>query len=359
MIAAVNGVCAGGGLHFVADADIVIVGADRDLRRSARLGRPGDGVRDDRARKKSPMEAVLRHGVRRPPRTAVRAARAYELGICSQVVDPPERCGDERKRWARRSPGTRPSCSPRRSGRCGARWNAVSVSDPTIGTAIVSYIEPASGQGARVQPVVRDAITSRRGARRPRRVRGAAIRRDDARARRCGRRGGRLFGDPGAGLVPRGRAGCCPASKREWDAWVGARDGDDRGRRAALSRAASTCTPPCTGSIVAVGNGRRDRRARPRLRGRHRRPQARTCTKIATGTTYRRAWSSARHSSERSCRRPNRPRTGYVLGFCDGDPIAARSKRSSSIRCGLRFGTRPFLAADSRYADDLSARRTL
>ncbi len=40
--------------------------------------------------KKSPMEAVLRMAlVGRHER--ISATRAYELGICSQVVDPPER----------------------------------------------------------------------------------------------------------------------------------------------------------------------------------------------------------------------------------------------------------------------------
>ena len=49
VIAAVNGVCAGGGLHFVADADIVIASLDRHLPRPARVDRPGERVRDDRA----------------------------------------------------------------------------------------------------------------------------------------------------------------------------------------------------------------------------------------------------------------------------------------------------------------------
>src|SRR3712207_8557336 len=37
VIAAVNGVCAGGGLHFVADADIVIASSDATDRKSTRL----------------------------------------------------------------------------------------------------------------------------------------------------------------------------------------------------------------------------------------------------------------------------------------------------------------------------------
>ena len=61
VIAAVNGVCAGGGLHFVADADIVIAAAERHLRRPARVGRARRRVYETIAlAKKSPMESVLR-----------------------------------------------------------------------------------------------------------------------------------------------------------------------------------------------------------------------------------------------------------------------------------------------------------
>jgi enoyl-CoA hydratase/carnithine racemase len=90
VIAAVNGVCAGGGLHFVADADIVVMAA------SATLVDPHVSIGQVSAYetitlvRKSPMEAVLRMAlVGRHER--VTARRAYQLGICSQVVDPPER----------------------------------------------------------------------------------------------------------------------------------------------------------------------------------------------------------------------------------------------------------------------------
>jgi enoyl-CoA hydratase/carnithine racemase len=90
VIAAVNGVCAGGGLHFVADADIVLMAS------SATLVDPHVSIGQVSAYetitlvRKSPMEAVLRMAlVGRHER--VTARRAYELGICSQVVDPPAR----------------------------------------------------------------------------------------------------------------------------------------------------------------------------------------------------------------------------------------------------------------------------
>jgi enoyl-CoA hydratase len=90
VIAAVNGVCAGGGLHFVADADIVIASS------AATFVDPHVSVGQASVyetialAKKSPMEAVLRMAFT-GRHERLTAQRAYELGICSQVVDPPER----------------------------------------------------------------------------------------------------------------------------------------------------------------------------------------------------------------------------------------------------------------------------
>ena len=49
VITAVNGICAGGGFHWVADADIVIAASRRAVLRPARVGRPGRVDRGDRA----------------------------------------------------------------------------------------------------------------------------------------------------------------------------------------------------------------------------------------------------------------------------------------------------------------------
>ncbi len=90
VVAAVNGVCAGGGLHFVADADVVIASADAAfLDPHVSVGQAS--VYETIAlAKKSPMEPVLRMAlVGRGER--VPARRAFELGIVSEVVDPPER----------------------------------------------------------------------------------------------------------------------------------------------------------------------------------------------------------------------------------------------------------------------------
>jgi enoyl-CoA hydratase len=88
VIAAVNGVCAGGGLHFVADADIVIAAADATfLDPHVSVGQVTAFEAIGLIRK-MPVEAVMRMAlVGRYER--ISAARAYELGMISQIVDPP------------------------------------------------------------------------------------------------------------------------------------------------------------------------------------------------------------------------------------------------------------------------------
>lgn len=90
VIAAVNGVCAGGGLHFVADADVVIAASDATfLDPHVSVGQAS--VYETIAlAKKSPMEPVLRMALA-GAHERMDAARAFQLGIVSQVVDPPER----------------------------------------------------------------------------------------------------------------------------------------------------------------------------------------------------------------------------------------------------------------------------
>jgi len=87
VIAAVNGVCAGGGLHFVADADIVIASSDATfLDPHVSIGQVTAYEVIALARK-SPMEAVMRMAlVGRHER--ITAERAFQLGILSEVVEP-------------------------------------------------------------------------------------------------------------------------------------------------------------------------------------------------------------------------------------------------------------------------------
>lgn len=85
VIAAVNGVCAGGGLHLVADADIVIAAED------ASFVDPhvsiGQAVAYEAITllRKSPMEAITRLTLSGKGER-LSAQRAYELGILSEVV---------------------------------------------------------------------------------------------------------------------------------------------------------------------------------------------------------------------------------------------------------------------------------
>ncbi|HTD49043.1 MAG TPA: enoyl-CoA hydratase/isomerase family protein [Acidimicrobiia bacterium] len=90
VIAAVNGVCAGGGLHFVADADVVIASTDASfLDPHVSVGQAS--VYETIAlSKKARMEAVLRMAFT-GRHERISAWRAHELGIVSDVVDPPGR----------------------------------------------------------------------------------------------------------------------------------------------------------------------------------------------------------------------------------------------------------------------------
>jgi enoyl-CoA hydratase len=94
VLAAVNGVCAGGGLHFVADADVVIAAATATfLDPHVSVGQAS--VYETIAlAKKSRMEAVLRMAFT-GRHERVSAQRAYELGIVSDVIDPPEELRDK------------------------------------------------------------------------------------------------------------------------------------------------------------------------------------------------------------------------------------------------------------------------
>ena len=108
VIAAVQGVCAGGGLHFVADADIVIASVDAEfVDPHVSVGQVSAYETIALARK-SPMESVLRMALAgRAER--VTAARAYQLGVVGQLVDPPEQLREEAQRVAELIAGNSPT----------------------------------------------------------------------------------------------------------------------------------------------------------------------------------------------------------------------------------------------------------
>jgi enoyl-CoA hydratase/carnithine racemase len=87
VIAAVNGVCAGGGLHFVADADVVIASSEATfLDPHVSIGQVSAYEVVALART-SPMEAILRMALV-GAHERVGAERARQLGIVSEVVAP-------------------------------------------------------------------------------------------------------------------------------------------------------------------------------------------------------------------------------------------------------------------------------
>jgi len=94
VITAVNGVCAGAGLHWVADADIVIAASDATFTDPHVSVGQVVTIEAIGLLKKMPVEAVMRMAmVGRFER--INAERAYELGMISQIVDPPEQLRDE------------------------------------------------------------------------------------------------------------------------------------------------------------------------------------------------------------------------------------------------------------------------
>jgi enoyl-CoA hydratase len=99
VITAVNGICCGGGFHWIADADVVIAASDAvffDPHVSV-----GQAVTIEAIGliRKMPVEPVMRMAlVGRYERLT--AARAYELGMISQVVDPPAALREEAQRLA-------------------------------------------------------------------------------------------------------------------------------------------------------------------------------------------------------------------------------------------------------------------
>src|SRR3954449_8347697 len=93
VITAVNGICAGGGFHWIADADIVIAASDAQFFDPHTSIGQVVSIEAIGLMKKMPVEAVMRMAfVGRYERMS--AQRAYELGMISEIVDPPERLRD-------------------------------------------------------------------------------------------------------------------------------------------------------------------------------------------------------------------------------------------------------------------------
>jgi enoyl-CoA hydratase/carnithine racemase len=94
VITAVNGICAGGGFHWIAEADIVIAASDAQFFDPHVSVGQVVAIEAIALIRKMPVEAVMRMAlVGRYER--IGAQRALELGMISQIVDPPERLRDE------------------------------------------------------------------------------------------------------------------------------------------------------------------------------------------------------------------------------------------------------------------------
>lgn len=85
VIAAINGVCAGGGLHLVADADIVIAAEEASFVDPHVSVGQAVAYEAITLLRKSPMEAITRMTLSGKGER-ISAQRAYELGIVSDVV---------------------------------------------------------------------------------------------------------------------------------------------------------------------------------------------------------------------------------------------------------------------------------
>ncbi len=90
VITAVNGICCGGGFHWVADADIVIAASDAQFFDPHVSVGQVVAIEAMALLRKMPVESVMRMAfVGRYER--MNAQRAYELGMISEIVDPPDK----------------------------------------------------------------------------------------------------------------------------------------------------------------------------------------------------------------------------------------------------------------------------
>ncbi|MDZ7676830.1 MAG: enoyl-CoA hydratase/isomerase family protein [Acidimicrobiales bacterium] len=119
VITAVNGICAGGAFHWVADADIVIASSDAQFFDPHVSVGQVTSIEMITLLRKMPVEAVMRMAL-----VGIHERMSVERGRrssgCSARSSIRRRSSARPPRsWARPSPGTRRPPWPRRSGRCG------------------------------------------------------------------------------------------------------------------------------------------------------------------------------------------------------------------------------------------------
>lgn len=89
VITAVNGICCGGGFHWVADADIVIAASDAQFFDPHVTVGQVVSIEAIGLMKKMPVEAVMRMAFM-GKYERMGSVRAHELGMISEIVDPPD-----------------------------------------------------------------------------------------------------------------------------------------------------------------------------------------------------------------------------------------------------------------------------
>jgi enoyl-CoA hydratase len=123
VVVAVNGVCAGGGLHWLADADVALAASDATFVDPHVSVGQVSAIETIGLARRVPFEAVMRMAlVGRHERLS--AARAYELGLVSEVVDPPERLADAAQTVAERIADNDPDAV--RNAKC-ALWRGLEI----------------------------------------------------------------------------------------------------------------------------------------------------------------------------------------------------------------------------------------
>jgi enoyl-CoA hydratase len=90
VITAINGICCGGGFHWVADADIVIAASDAQFFDPHVSVGQVVSIEAIGLLKKMPVEAVMRMAFM-GKYERLGAERAMQVGMISEIIDPPER----------------------------------------------------------------------------------------------------------------------------------------------------------------------------------------------------------------------------------------------------------------------------
>jgi enoyl-CoA hydratase/carnithine racemase len=104
VVVAINGVCAGGGLHWLADGDVVLAASDATfIDPHVSIGQVTAFEVIGLARR-APFEAVMRMALV-GSQERMSAERAHQLGLVGEVVDPPDRLHEAAQQLAERIAG--------------------------------------------------------------------------------------------------------------------------------------------------------------------------------------------------------------------------------------------------------------